>query len=69
MLQYLSHVHLNDTRGPTDEHLPFGAGTVGFGSIFGALPDDWEGTATLEINTRDYDYIEISVHKLDELLG
>lgn len=64
----ISHVHLNDTRGPSDEHLPFGAGNYDFAGLFAAFPDDWTGTLSLEVSTEDYDYIEISKRKLDELL-
>jgi sugar phosphate isomerase/epimerase len=64
----ISHFHLNDTRGPSDEHLPFGAGTLDFRAIFESLPDDWEGTLSLEVFTLDYGYIETSKAYLDELL-
>lgn len=65
----VSHIHLNDTRGPVDEHLPFGSGTVDFKRILGYLPKDWSGTVTLEVNTYDYDYVEFSLAKLDRLLS
>ncbi len=64
----ISHFHLNDTRGPKDEHLAFGSGTIDFGEIFGALPDDWDGTLSLEVFTLEYGYIETSKTYLDELL-
>jgi sugar phosphate isomerase/epimerase len=64
----VSHIHLNDTRGPVDEHLPFGAGTVDFERILGALPADWEGTLTLEINTTNYAYVAFSRQQLDAVL-
>jgi sugar phosphate isomerase/epimerase len=64
----ISHFHLNDTRGPSDEHLPFGAGTIDFEVIFDALPDDWEGTMSLEVFTLDFDYIGASKERLDALL-
>ncbi|WP_227354571.1 sugar phosphate isomerase/epimerase family protein [Haladaptatus salinisoli] len=64
----ISHFHLNDTRLAEDEHLPFGAGTLDFGAILGALPDGWEGTLSLEVFTLDYGYIETSKEYLDELL-
>ncbi|WP_254663382.1 sugar phosphate isomerase/epimerase [Haladaptatus sp. W1] len=64
----ISHFHLNDTRRAKDEHLPFGAGTLDFRAIFDALPDDWEGTLSLEVFTLDYGYIETSKAYLDELL-
>ncbi|GKZ13404.1 sugar phosphate isomerase/epimerase [Haladaptatus sp. T7] len=64
----ISHFHLNDTRRAKDEHLPFGAGTLDFRAIFDALPDDWEGTLSLEVFTLDYGYIKTSKAYLDELL-
>ncbi|WP_458188564.1 sugar phosphate isomerase/epimerase family protein [Haladaptatus sp. NG-WS-4] len=63
----ISHFHLNDTRLQKDEHLPFGAGTIDFRAILGALPDDWDGTLSLEVFTLDYGYIETSKRYLDEL--
>lgn len=45
----VSHLHLNDTRAPKDEHLPFGAGTIDFGEIFEAIQEDWTGTLSLEV--------------------
>ena len=65
----ISHFHLNDTRGRSDEHLPFGTGTVDFDAIFGALPDAWQGTLDLEIGTADFGYITTSKQRLDELLA
>jgi sugar phosphate isomerase/epimerase len=64
----VSHLHLNDTRGPTDEHLPFGAGTVDFEGILGALPANWDGTLTLEINTTNVEYVTVSGQQLDGVL-
>lgn len=64
----ISHFHLNDTWSTSDDHLPFGAGTVDFEGILGALPPEWEGTLSLEINTRDYEYIAFSGQKLTTLL-
>jgi sugar phosphate isomerase/epimerase len=64
----ISHVHLNDTRVPRDEHLPFGAGTLDFERILGAFPDDWEGTLSLEVFTRDFEYLETSRERLARVL-
>ena len=64
----ISHFHLNDTRRPRDEHLPFGSGTIDFAEMFGALPDDWAGTLSLEVFTLEYDYLETSAEHLDDLL-
>ena len=64
----ISHVHLNDTRGPSDEHLPFGAGTLDFEAILGAFPADWAGTLSLEVYTLDFDYVATSLDRLDAVL-
>ncbi|HET7324007.1 MAG TPA: sugar phosphate isomerase/epimerase [Halococcus sp.] len=64
----VSHLHLNDTRRPADEHLPFGAGTLDFERIFEPLREDWTGTLSLEVFTLDWEYVETSVRRLDELL-
>lgn len=65
----VSHFHLNDTRVADDEHLPFGAGTIDFERVFDALRAvDWEGTLSLEVFTLDYDYVETSLDRLDDLL-
>ncbi|WP_159435768.1 sugar phosphate isomerase/epimerase family protein [Halobaculum gomorrense] len=62
------HVHLNDTRRPADEHLPFGAGTIDFEPILGAFPEGWDGSLSLEVGTRDLDYIGESKRRLETVL-
>ena len=64
----ISHFHLNDTRKPADEHLPFGAGNIDFDRIFARIPSSWDGTLTTEINTFDYDYIRFSGEMLENTL-
>lgn len=64
----IGHVHLNDTRGPEDEHLPFGAGTIDFERIFEAFPADWSGTLSLEVATGSSDYLRHSKAALDALV-
>lgn len=64
----VSHFHLNDTRGASDDHLPFGAGTTDFRRIFGALPDGWTGTLDLEVSVPTYEYVAISVEQLHQVL-
>ncbi len=64
----VSHFHLNDTHGSSDDHLAFGAGRIDFAEIFAALPADWVGTLCLEIKTDDYGYIEYSGQRLDAVL-
>ncbi|WP_101295739.1 sugar phosphate isomerase/epimerase family protein [Halegenticoccus soli] len=69
-LNRVSHLHLNDTRGPRDEHLPFGSGTLDFPTALAPLFDaDWDGTASLEVYTFDADYLELGKRKLDALLA
>lgn len=53
----IGHVHLNDTRGPSDEHLPFGAGDLDFGTVLGAFPDGWDGSLSLEVATGDLSFV------------
>jgi sugar phosphate isomerase/epimerase len=74
----ISHLHLSDTRGGDDEHLPAGMGEIDFRALFAALagagddataPDGWSGTATLEIGTRDLDTIALGKRHVDRLLG
>ena len=64
----ISHVHVNDTRVARDEHLPFGAGNLDFERILGAFPDGWDGTLSLEVFTRDFEYVGISRERLLGLL-
>lgn len=65
----VSHVHLNDTRRPRDEHLPFGAGTIDFRTELAALGEGWSGTLSLEVFTGSYDYLAESKERLDDLLA
>lgn len=66
----VSHVHANDARGPQDEHVPTGSGTTAFTTVFEPLVEsDWQGTISIEVYTFDFDYLALSVRKLDEFLG
>lgn len=66
----VSHVHLNDTRGPKDEHLPFGAGDTDFETVLSAFPDGWGETGTLSVEafTDEFAYIRESGARLDAVL-
>jgi sugar phosphate isomerase/epimerase len=64
----VSHLHLNDTWGQSDDHMPLGAGTLDFDTLLDPLRDGWDGTLSLEIRTRNDDYIEHSLTHLDELI-
>ncbi|NHN57649.1 MULTISPECIES: sugar phosphate isomerase/epimerase [Halorussus] len=66
----IGHLHLVDTRGGDDEHLPVGMGRIDFATVLAALADEgWSGTATLEIGTEDYDTIALGKRHVEELLG
>lgn len=64
----VSHLHLNDTRGPRDEHLPFGMGNTEFETIIQALPETWDGTFTIEAITADFAFVEVGVQRLRDIL-
>jgi len=66
----ITHVHCNDVRGASDEHLPFGAGFVDFEAILGALAGrEPAATLSLEVYTLDWEYIETSRRRLDAVLA
>jgi sugar phosphate isomerase/epimerase len=61
----IDHVHANDNFGKEDNHLPIGAGTIDFPKITRALKKiDYNKTVTLEVFSRDRDYLRISREKL-----
>jgi len=61
----IGHVHISDNLGKEDNHLPIGAGTVDFSEIVRALKDiGYNDTITLEIFSRDRDYLKISRDKV-----
>ncbi len=66
----VAHLHLVDTRGGDDEHLPVGMGRVDFATALSGLAErGWEGTATLEIGTEDYDTIALGLEHAEALLS
>lgn len=60
----LSHVHLHDNFRNIDLHLPFGCGSIDWGKTIKALKNYYDGTITLEVFSRDRDYLLISREKL-----
>lgn len=64
----IAHFHLNDTRQPQDEHLPFGAGNLDFERILEPLQNSWNGTLSLEVFTQDWGYMKMSKERLDALV-
>lgn len=66
----IGHLHLVDTRGGGDEHLPVGMGRIDFATVFAGLADaGWSGTTTLEVATMDYDTIALGKRHVEELLA
>ena len=65
----LAHVHLSDNLGQRDDHLPLGAGRVDYKTPVRELRKrNYGGTITLEIFSKDRDYLLMSKRKLEELL-
>lgn len=58
----LCHVHVSDNRGGEgDLHLPLGAGTIDWRSAIRALKRaDYDGTVTLEVFSREREYLRTS---------
>ncbi|WP_254839661.1 sugar phosphate isomerase/epimerase family protein [Natronomonas marina] len=66
----IGHLHLVDTRGGDDEHLPVGMGRIDFETALGGLADaGWSGTATLEVGTEDRDTIALGKRHVRTLVG
>lgn len=64
----LHHVHLHDNDGRADLHLPPGAGTIDWRAVVGALKDSgYDGTITLEVFSRDRDYVLLGKRKIEML--
>lgn len=65
----ISHLHLNDTRGPVDEHLPVGAGSIDFETVLEPLrASGWDGTASLEVATENLAYIAHSKEHVEAIV-
>jgi sugar phosphate isomerase/epimerase len=61
----ISHVHANDNFGKEDNHLPIGAGIIDFKKILKKLKEaPYDETITLEVFSRDKDYLRMSLEKM-----
>jgi sugar phosphate isomerase/epimerase len=66
----IGHIHANDNFGNEDTHLPIGTGTIDFQGIIKALKRiGYDGTITLEVFSRDRDYVRISREKLAAMIA
>lgn len=64
------HIHANDNFGKEDNHLPIGAGTIDFPKIVKSLKRaGYDETITLEVFSRDRDYLKISRDKLKAMFA
>ncbi|MFH1351365.1 MAG: sugar phosphate isomerase/epimerase [Pseudomonadota bacterium] len=61
----IDHIHASDNFGGEDNHIPLGTGTVDFHKIIKALKGiGYDKTITIEVFSRDRDYLRISREKL-----
>jgi sugar phosphate isomerase/epimerase len=60
----LKHIHMNDNDGRGDLHIPLGAGTIDWENVIKCLKQYYDGTITLEIFSRDRDYVLLCKEKL-----
>jgi sugar phosphate isomerase/epimerase len=66
----IGHVHASDNSGKDDEHLPIGAGSIDFRQITAGLKGiGYDDTITLEVFSRDRDYLKISREKLSRMFN
>lgn len=64
----LAHVHVSDNNGRSDLHLPIGAGNINWNDAVKLLKNaGYDGTITLEIFSKDKDYLKISKEKFERL--
>ena len=66
----IGHVHVSDNYGKEDQHLPIGAGIIDFSKVVKALKGiGYNDTITLEVFSRDRDYLKLSKKKMEEMWG
>lgn len=64
----IGHIHANDNFGREDNHLPIGAGLIDFERIIKALKQTpYDETITIEVFSRDRDYLRISKEKIKKM--
>jgi sugar phosphate isomerase/epimerase len=64
----IGHLHVSDHFGKEDQHLPIGAGIIDFSKVVKALKGiGYNDTITLEVFSRDRDYLKMSKKKMEEL--
>ena len=63
----LKHIHLHDNDGNKDLHIPIGTGKIDWENLIKILKKYYNGTITLEIFSKDRDYVLLSRDKLKKL--
>jgi len=64
----IGHLHVSDNFGKEDQHLPIGAGIIDFPRVVKALKKTgYNDTITLEVFSRDREYLKISKKKMEEM--
>ena len=64
----IGHLHVSDNFGKEDQHQPIGAGIIDFSKVVKALKGiDYDDTITLEVFSRDRDYLKMSKKKMEEM--
>jgi sugar phosphate isomerase/epimerase len=64
----LGHVHVGDNFGKEDNHLPVGAGIIDFDKILRDIKEAYyDDTITLEVFSRDKEYLKISKEKIKRI--
>lgn len=68
-MERVTHIHLNDNRGKYDEHLSLGYGFIDLERILEGLRRmEWESSLSMELFTRNPEYLEMSRKKVKEWL-
>jgi len=66
----IGHIHANDNFGMEDNHLPIGAGTIDFQALVkGLKAKGYDDTMTLEVFSKDRDYLKISRQKIEAMFA
>jgi len=63
----LEHVHMHDNDGVRDLHLPLGAGNINWRELISYLKTIYNGTITLEIFSREKEYVLLSKRILESI--
>jgi sugar phosphate isomerase/epimerase len=66
----IGHLHVSDNFGKEDQHLPIGAGIIDFSRVVKAIKEvGYNDTVTLEVFSKDRDYLKMSKRKMEEMFG